>query len=50
MVKLKNCWIGTEIGMIGSKYVPCDYDRGDKKTKRQKDKKDKKIQQQKRQK
>ena len=26
----------------GSRYVPCDYDSGDKKTKRQKDKKDKK--------
>ena len=26
--------------LCGSKYGPCDYDSGDKKTKRQKDKKD----------
>ena len=87
VVKLKNCWIATKIGVVvdmdpvimivvtkrqknggkicgkmcskmcgkieklsdwnrnwyGSRYVPCDYDSGDKETKRQNDKKDKKY-------
>ena len=38
VVKLKNCRIRTT-NWCCSTYGPCDYDSGDKKTKRQKDKK-----------
>ena len=44
VVKLKNCQIGN---WCGSRYGPCDYDSGDKKTKRQKRQKGKTAKRQK---
>ena len=35
LVKLKNCWIGTKIGVVVD-MDHSDYDSGDKKTKRKK--------------